>query len=179
MPEPLTTSLVLEELRKLHTAFPQNVGMRSNPSGTAEVYRNGLRGLSGDAVRAAADRAIQDGEFFPKVAKLRELATAWMRHNQPAGLAAAVNHDDTYCGLCRTKALWRSRWRPRVDDERRRERIMVDAEHVALEHYTRLLCECAVPCMYAPIDETASVPMMRVRDIGIRTKPAERDHAAD
>ncbi len=179
MAEPLTTQLVSEELKRLHVAFPQNIGMRTNPGGTAEVYRNGLRGLSGDAVRAAADRAIQDGEFFPKVAKLRELAMAWMRHNQPATTAVSASHDDTYCPKCQSRATWEGRWRPRVDPLKRHARIMVDAEHVALEHYVRLLCKCAAPCLYTPIDEAAAVPMMRLDKIFSRPKPEERDHAAD
>lgn len=176
MVEPLTTALVLEELQRLHVAFPQNLGMRANPTGTADVYRNGLRGLSGDAVRAAADRAIQEGEFFPKVAKLRELAQAWMRHNQPTSSAVAASHDDTYCPVCRSRAVWEWRWRPKVNPDKGYARVTVDAEHVALEPYQRLLCKCASRCMYAPIDADAQVPMMRLTDFGKRPEP---DHAAD
>lgn len=150
MPEPLTTSLVMEELQRLHVAFPQNLGMRSNPAGTAEVYRNGLRGLSGDSIRAAADRAIQDDEFFPKVAKLRELATAWMKYNQPsAEMQFAV--DALWCPRCQSRASIRERWRP-VVDSKFSPIVTRDGRYLLLEVYARELCNCAQACLYAPED---------------------------
>jgi hypothetical protein len=99
MAEPLTVQLVLEELKRLHVAFPQNVGMRTNPTGTADVYRNGLRGLSGDAVRAAASVIIQNDQYFPKVARLRELATEWTKRN---ARALAPTHPVAWnvCPIC-------------------------------------------------------------------------------
>lgn len=165
MPEPLTTTLVMEELQRLHVAFPQNVGMRTNPAGTAEVYRNGLRGLSGDAVRAAADRAIQEDEFFPKVAKLRELATAWMKHNQPS-VEAQFAVDPLWCPVCQSRAIFRNRWRPKVDDKFRAI-VTRDGLYLLLEPYQRELCNCASASPYNPLDgieppamRTQFVPMI-------------------
>jgi hypothetical protein len=81
MPEPLTTSLVGELLTKLSAAHPRSL-YKANPVHMCEVYRNGLRGLSGDAVRFAVDRSIQEDKDFPKVARLRELGTEWQKRNQ-------------------------------------------------------------------------------------------------
>ncbi len=150
MPEPLTTTLVMEELQRLHVAFPQNVGMRTNPAGTAEVYRNGLRGLSGDAVRAAAARAIQDDEYFPKVAKLREFAMAWMKHNQPTA-EANFEADPLWCPRCRTRATVRNRWRPKVDNLFR-PIVTRDGLYLLLEAYQRELCDCSQASPYDALD---------------------------
>lgn len=149
MPEPLTTTLVMEELQRLHVAFPNNIGMRTSPAKTAEVYRNGLRGLSGDAVRAAADRVIQDDEFFPKVAKLRELATVWMKHNQPSS-ADAFEQDPLWCPRCRTRATIRERWRPKVDG-RFQPIVTRDGQYMLLEPYARELCNCDGDSAYMPL----------------------------
>jgi len=162
VPEPLTTSLVLEELAKLHIAFPQNIGMRTNASGTAETYRNGLRGLSGDSIRAAADRSIQEDQFFPKVARLRELATAWMRHNQPVAEPTQTAEQELWCPRCRTRAILRNRWRPKTDDHHR-PILTRDAAYLLLEPYVRELCECGRGCDYAPI-AGVEPPAMRVQD---------------
>lgn len=160
MTEPLTLQLVMEELRRLHVAFPQNIGMRSNPSGTAEVYRNGLRGLSGSALRVAVDRCIQDEQYFPKVAKLRELAGAWTKHNEPA--KPFRPEDELECATCHSRAEYVHRWRPIVDPDHRYQRVLsADGLFLMLEPYSRLLCKCAAPCAYSPI-EGVETPMMRL-----------------
>ena len=172
MTEPLTLQLVVEELRRLHVAFPQNIGMRSNPSGTAEVYRNGLRGLSGSSLRVAVDRCIQDEQYFPKVAKLREIAGAWTKHNEAPTVLRP--EDELDCPNCRTRAEFVQRWRPRIDPERHNRKVLsADGLYLMLERYERLLCKCAAPCAYAPIDGL-SEPMMR-----LDPPPSERDEAAD
>lgn len=96
--EPLTTQLVVEQLQKLLAAFPRNLGAQ-NPGMMADVYRNGLRGLDGEAVRAAVDVAIQHDSFFPKVARLRELSSEWTRRNRAT---FELQHKASWdvCGVC-------------------------------------------------------------------------------
>ena len=103
--EPLTTSLIAELLPKLLTAFPSKISSQ-NPQHTAEVYRNGLRGMDGEAVRAAVDISIQTDNFFPKVARLRELASEWTRRNRAVAImrVEAVWHT---CSVCGAKATTR------------------------------------------------------------------------
>lgn len=105
MPEPLTTSLVGELLTKLSAAHPRSL-YKANPVHMCDVYRNGLRGLSGDAVRFAVDRAIQDDKDFPKVARLREIATEWERRNRPSVsvVQQAPGANEKYCTVCGAKA---------------------------------------------------------------------------
>jgi hypothetical protein len=155
----LPLHVVSAELRRLHVAFPNNIGMRTNPTGTAEVYRSGLIGIAQPALTAAVDRAIQDGKFFPKIAELRELAATWARHNQPSH-AIVVAADPLYCPNCHSKAYYRDRWRP-VRDKLLRPILSVDRTFLLLEPYQRLLCDCAAPCVYSPVDDLQP-PMMRV-----------------
>lgn len=103
VPEPLTSSLLAELLPKLIVAFPRNLGAK-DPVMMADVYRNGLRGLSGDAVRFAVDRAIQEDEYFPKVARLRELATEWSRRTNAVIETVTRSSDELTCSVCGAKA---------------------------------------------------------------------------
>lgn len=103
MPEPLTTSLVGELLTKLSAAHPRSL-YKANPVHMCDVYRNGLRGLSGDAVRFAVDRAIQDDKDFPKVARLRELATDWTKRNSATlVIKPEPGAGERYCAVCGAK----------------------------------------------------------------------------
>lgn len=176
MPEPLTSQLVAEQLQKLLVAFPRNLGSQ-NPAMMADVYRNGLRGLSGDAVRAAVDRAIQEDEYFPKVARLREAATAWQRYNTTT-LAPKFAKDDRWCDRCQSRAEWLERWRPQVD-ARYNQIPTPDKLAFLLERYDRLLCKCAPPCGYHP-SAGYDVPAMSLADYHApRKRLVEKDHAAD
>lgn len=161
MAEPLTSQLVGEQLQRLHAAFPRNLGSQ-NPAMMIEVYRNGLRGLSGDAVRVAVDRAIQEETYFPKVAKLREIATAWQRVNE-AKAEPRFDVDPLWCPNCRTRAAWRERYRPLVTKDRR-VCLSHDRQWLLLERYERLLCDCATPSLYRP-DPDADPLAMRVKDV--------------
>lgn len=116
--EPLTTQLVSELLPKLHAAFPRTIG-RDNIVMMADVYRNGLRGVSGDALRAAVDRVIQEDVYFPKVSRLRELAEAWQRHNRPSFEPARRDVPWDECPVCGAKALPRMITRLRRDPNKR------------------------------------------------------------
>lgn len=77
MAELLTLDLMRELLAQLHVAFPTSKGV--DPQQMARVYRDGLSGLSGDAVRYAVTQCIREENFFPRVAKLRAYAQDYIR----------------------------------------------------------------------------------------------------
>lgn len=148
MAETLTVGTMLELLPKLYTAFPRTLG-KDQLRETAQVYRDGLRGLSGDGVRAAVDRVIREDNYFPKVARLRELAREWERSN--VVIVAPQAADPLWCPNCQSKAVPREQWRPRVD-ERHRVLLDADAKFLLLEPVPcggRYLCKCAPPPNYA------------------------------
>lgn len=177
MPEPLTTQLVAEQVQKLLAAFPSRNVAGQNVVHTADVYRNGLRGLSGDSLRAAVDLSIQQDSYFPKVARLRELAQQWARYNQPQRQEQFVDTDPLWCAGCQSRAEWRDRWRPKVD--RLHRRVLIDGNrYMLLEQYARLVCKCSPPCRYAPIDGLEP-PMMLTEFAGKSHQPPETSHAAD
>lgn len=150
MPEPLTTQLVAELMTTLLAAFPSRNVSGNNVAYTAEIYRDGLTGLSGDAVRHAVKRSIQEDTYFPKVARLRELATSWERHNRvqmPEQLTASG--DDLWCRTCQQRATWRELWVPMVDDVCR-PLLSACAKYVLLRRTERLLCHCAAKPAFAP-----------------------------
>ncbi len=113
MRQPLTTDVVMSELNRLHAAFPRNLG-KQDPLMMASVYKEGLRGVETDALRGAVDISIQSDQFFPKVARLRELAHEWMKRNRASFAPALVASWDT-CGICGAKALPRMITRPKKD----------------------------------------------------------------
>lgn len=171
MPEPLTTQLVAEQMQKLLVAFPSRNLAGQNIVHTAEVYRNGLRGLSGDALRAASDIVIQNDVYFPKVARLREVASEWTKRN--AAIAAPhFRVDELYCHVCQSRVEPVERWRPCIDMANQCKQMRTADGYVLLERYERLLCKCAAPCLYAPL---AGLPVfaMRPDDIGRRATLAD------
>lgn len=105
MHEPLTTQLVAERMRDLLTAFPSRHAGQ-NIAHTAEVYRNGLRGISGESFRAAVDVSIKTDQYFPKIARLRELANEWERRNR---VTMAVSNPPAWnrCAVCGAEAVLR------------------------------------------------------------------------
>lgn len=148
MHEPLTTQLVGELMTKLLAAFPSRNVAGHNLTHTADVYRNGLRGLSGEAVRAAVDRSIQDDTFFPKVARLRELAAAWEKYNR-VHMPDPISADPLWCGICRSRAEWKTVWRPIVAGATRPQ-LSADGKYVLLESTGRYKCACAAPSPFTP-----------------------------
>ncbi len=102
VPEPLTTSLLLALIGDLNVAFPSNRAAQ-NANQLADVYRNGLSGLSGDAVREAVRRCIQTEEYFPKVSKIRAIATAYDRERTVT--IRALNHDPDECPTCGARVV--------------------------------------------------------------------------
>lgn len=138
MPEPLTTQLLREELEKLIIAFPRTASA-PNPMAMADVYRNGLSGLSGDSIRFAVNRAIQEDEHFPKVARLREIATEWSRRTNAVieRMTSSDSADELRCHVCGAVATDKT-W------ERRKMRITQRAGH-SLDHYEWELDEKGQP----------------------------------
>lgn len=115
MPEPLTSQLVGDELKRLLAAFPRNLGSQ-NPAMMAEVYKTGLRGIDGEALRAAVDMCIQADTYFPKVARLREAAGEWMKRNR-AHFAPKVPVAWNVCSVCGEKAESPNITRPKLHGE--------------------------------------------------------------
>lgn len=155
MAEPLTTQLVAELMQTLLTAFPSRNLAGNNIVHTAEIYRDGLTGLSGDSVRAATKRCIQEDTYFPKVARLRELAAGWEKHNRvqmPEQLLA----DETWCRGCQQRATWRELWAPAVD-EVCRPLLSACGEYVLLVRTERLLCACAAKPAFTPKPGTVPI----------------------
>lgn len=103
MPELLTTAVVAEELGKLVTAFPSNIAAKKNPAMLATTYREGLQGIDADALRGAVQMAIREDVYFPKVARLRELAGRWTKHNRPSFATRREERWDV-CLVCGARA---------------------------------------------------------------------------
>lgn len=159
MPEAVTTVTVLEELKRLHVAFPTHSGMKNNPSGTAEVYRDGLHGLTVDALRAGVRIIIENDTYFPKVSRLREVAWEWTKRHSSDITPELRN--PLWCPRCGTECRWLKRWCPRVDKDG--AAVMGEIEgvrYVRLDQFERLLCACAAACLYSPEEEFAE-PWMR------------------
>lgn len=161
MREPLTLELMGEMLARLRAAFPRSTKDPA-PATTVEVYRNGLRGLSGTAIRAAVDRVIQEDEYFPKVARLRDLAHAWMRVNE-ARPEAQVDVDPRWCPNCQTQRRIDIGYRA-VVDERHRVQLSRCGKYLLLETITRDVCDCSSRSLYMP-DETVQPLAMHVTDV--------------
>ncbi len=104
MRNPLTTQVVADGISKLVVAFPGNLAAKTNPVMLADTYRRGLDGLDGDAVTAAIDICIREETYFPKVAKLREVAGEWMRRNRHA-FAPTIPQAWNVCPTCGARAV--------------------------------------------------------------------------
>lgn len=152
MPEALTLELVLTQLRDLTVAFPARMDEKSLMR-RADVYYGALEGLSGDALKWATKKAIQSDKFFPKVARLRELADLWTHENRVT-FHPQVEHVSGWCNGCETVARPQLRWRPVID--KRGRRIRDDAGRILLAQYERIVCRCDAPCAYEPDDETSN-----------------------
>jgi hypothetical protein len=109
MRNPITTATMLDELQQLLTAFPRHG--KQDVARLAEVYKHGLVGVETEALHGAVHRAIQDDEFFPKIARLRALADSWMKRNRAAYAPTIATAWDT-CGVCGARAKPRQILRP-------------------------------------------------------------------
>lgn len=161
MPELLTPAIMIGILRDLSAVFPAKITDEQLVR-RAQVYRDGLVGFDADAVGHAARRAIQEDNFFPKVARLRELAAAYVTyHRQHSANVVGAIDDPMFCPRCQSRFADRRRWRPQVDPESGRWLVSADGQYVLLELYDRLLCDCAPRCAYLP-DPHASIDVMPV-----------------
>lgn len=136
MGEPVTTALVSELMPKLYAAFPRTI--KGEQGVVLDTYRNGLRGLSGEAVRFAVDRVIQEDTYFPKVSRLRELATAWQRRNATVPAVVVAPRWDT-CPVCGATAKPRTISRQRRDPDRRNAVIRDERGQVVWEEVESLM----------------------------------------
>lgn len=162
MIEPLTIPLVAEQLGKLRVAFPNTRDNRS-PAVVAELYRDHLAGVGGDALRAAVTRVIREDEFFPKVARLRavafEVEAARERERRSHDIASS-HEDDQCCPNCRRAYYHAVHYAPRMAPMEvlgRKHPVLVptltdDGAHVLLERRDRIVCDCTAPSRWQPID---------------------------
>jgi hypothetical protein len=148
MPEPMTLELVLDVLRMLAAAFPGRMDDRALMR-RADVYRDNLQGMSGDALRWAAKIAIQEDSYFPKVARLRALATRWTVANT-ATVEAQNQRPSGWCEGCQSVARPEKRWRPKVND--RGEPVRDSSNRLLLEQFERVVCRCDAPSRYSVDD---------------------------
>jgi hypothetical protein len=187
MNEPLTTGIVAEVLEQLLIALPTTRSKIPLPR-LAETYRNGLVGVSGSALRWAAKTSIQEDTYFPKVARLRELATRFEQANRPAtGTLASVT---THCQVCHGAYEHQRRWRPMLSDEKNLPVTSYDGVWLMLETFARDVCRCASRCEYRPDDTSphkdaamliATAPPVTIRQAILanpRVAEAVRQHFA-
>lgn len=163
MREPLTTELTLAVLRDLQSAFPGAKMTDEQLVRRADVYRDGLGGLSGTALRWAAKTAIQEDEYFPKVARLRELATRWTIGN--AAAVVGPRDDSRTCRACHQPFQSEKRFRPKTtkSDGYGYPLTSPDGGWLMLEMFTRDVCRCHPRCDYWPdITAPSSEPAMRL-----------------
>lgn len=126
MTEPLTSQIVGDELKRLLAAFPRNLGGQ-NPTMMAEVYKGGLRGIDGQALRAAVDICIQSDTYFPKVSRLREAAAEWTRRNRPY-FAPVIHAAWNVCGVCGARAEETDKGRTVMNHDAERHNVRVEHE---------------------------------------------------
>lgn len=151
MPEPLTVEVLVEQLKRLRIAFPSHQGMKTPDQviATAEVYLDGLRGISADALRAAAKTAIETEKFFPKIVELRTLAAEWTRRH--SAYIEPELKDPLWCPRCQDRVAWVRLWVPAIDARCRPVTQEFDGVlHVKLIATARYLCRCAAPSAFAP-----------------------------
>ncbi len=101
--DPITSPILLECLERLDAAFPRGRVSTMKPGMRAEIYRDGLKGVTATALREAVKRVIQDDIFFPKAARLREVARAVDRE-----LIAKNPRVEAWdkCRLCGADVTW-------------------------------------------------------------------------
>lgn len=130
----LTSTLMLELVGRLNVAFPGRAGER-DAAKLAEVYRTGLRGLSGASIREAVDRCIQTEEYFPKVAKIRELASGYEKHR---GFAVQGQPDDDgrSCPICGTTVTWEEAYRYTGKRDERTNKPIMEPSGVFRYHWS-------------------------------------------
>jgi hypothetical protein len=125
MRETATYAIVGEQLERLLQAFPRRTGGQDLKTLT-NVYYQGLQELEADALRASVDICIKNDQFFPKIARLREVAGEWMKRNRAAfSIGGQAKSWDT-CHICGAKVESRPVIRQARDSNDSR-RLLFDA----------------------------------------------------
>jgi hypothetical protein len=98
MADLVTLPVVAEILEQFRLAWRAKIAEK-DLAPTANVWLGSLTGLTAESVRAAAKRAIQSGEHFPKVKEIRESALQFMGRSN-AVVALRVEANPNQCGIC-------------------------------------------------------------------------------
>ena len=147
MISPISTPALVELLKTLDAAFDKR-GVKDALT-RAEVYRNGLRGLDASSIRAAVNLAIEQDQFFPRVARLRELATTWTRQRHRGD--REPDHPAGFCPSCRTFAAPEERLRPTTKmGVNGGPALLTASGALVLESYVRDQCQCSPAAHYTP-----------------------------
>jgi hypothetical protein len=98
MRETLTAAIVAEAIKELRLVFP---GRKQDEqvAAVAEVYLKGLAGIDAEAFRAAVKFCIANDSYFPKIARLREVAGEWVRRNR-ATIEPSFTRHPLACPIC-------------------------------------------------------------------------------
>ena len=104
MHAPLTMPIVAKLLGDLHLAFPAGLRGMQDPGRTADLYFRGLNTLPADAVSWAVQKVIEEDNFFPKIARLRELAHSWTKRNSMSFGRTSDASDPDVCQVCGARA---------------------------------------------------------------------------
>jgi hypothetical protein len=169
MTTPLTADVVLDVIQNLSVAF---AGKRSEADmkRLAFVYRDALESLSAEAVRWAAKRVIKEDQYFPKAARLIELAQKWETNERADSHVAGAIVDPMFCRTCRERLELRPRWRPMNprrgnDNDFRYWLTSADGQWLLLEqHGDTHICSCH-RSLWVP-DPRCTVPAVPVGHVG-------------
>jgi hypothetical protein len=154
--ELINKAQMLTILKDLTAAFPARLTDDAMLR-RAEVYHEALIGFSGDALKFAAKRAVQEDDYFPKARRLRELAQQYVSYENKLRDDTVVGSvaDPMLCHRCHTRFEPRAQWRPKnpAGDFRFWE-TTADGQYLLLEqHRDRAVCECGVSSMFVPVPD--------------------------
>lgn len=98
MAELMTFAVAAEILEQFRLAWRARIADKDLEP-TARLWLQSLTGLTAESVRAAAKRAIQSGEHFPRVKEIRESALQFMGRTN-AIVALRTDADPNQCAIC-------------------------------------------------------------------------------
>lgn len=195
MAELLNKAQMLSILKDLGAAFPARL-TEDAMLRRAEVYHEALVGFTGDALKFAAKRSVQEDDYFPKARRLRELAQQYVSYeNKIRGDTPVFSDDPLRCRGCGDESRYEKRHRPvhsllgEVANLETGERanynswlVTADGQYLLLETYERLFCSCSTPRFVALPDVYAKttagyLAVMPVKLVGFHM-PYRRTTAA-
>jgi hypothetical protein len=148
MPELINKRIMLELLSELTAVWPSRMDDEQQVR-RAQVYRDALIGFDEAAVRHAVKRVIQEDSFFPKPARLRELAQAYVAYHRRADAGKVV--ESSRCTTCGEEFQYRVHWRPATSKTMPiRWLVTACGQYLLLERFERYLCGCAPQSHYVP-----------------------------